>query len=363
MKRWLPLLLCLYCGLSAAQTVEPEVLRALQQAQAAQSKGEHARGLQLLEALSPEKNSFAEALVLRNKAYLAWQAGQEQKAAGYLQQALQSGQLSADDKREDSLNLGKLYLQLKRPAQALSALKGQPQTSEVLQLSIQAWQMQGRYDQALPLAERYLAGQQNISLQWLQFMVAAHADLKQYSKAAQWQHRILKRNPDSFAHWKQLAGLQQAAGEAPAAFATLRTAYSKNLKMGAQDLQQMLALATAAQQPWQGARLLQELMRTGKLPNDAKQQETLAQLYWQARDRSKAIELYQQLAERGNKAEHWLILAQLAMQQQNWELSANALNSAQRAGASRKRVQSWRDWLESSKEAERIAQEGVAAKL
>lgn len=362
MKRWLPLLFCLYYGLAAAQTVEPEVLRALQQAQTAQNKGEYSRGLQLLEALSPEKNSFAEALVLRNKAYLAWQAGQMQKAASYLQQALKGSQLSAEERQEDGLNLGKLYLQLKQPAQALAALKGQPQNAEVLQLSIQAWQMQGRYDQALPLAERYLAGQQSISAEWLQFMVAAHANLKQYSKAAQWQQRILKRDPDNFSHWKQLAGLQQAAGNASAAFATLRTAHSKQLAMSRQDLQQMLALATAAEQPWQGARLLQQLVAAGKLPNDVKQQETLAQLYWQARERGKAIELYQQLAERGNKAEHWLILAQLAMQQQNWELSAKALNSAQRAGASRKRVQSWRDWLESSKEAERIAREGMAAR-
>lgn len=360
--RWLSLLFCLYCGMIAAQTVEPEVLRALQQAQAAQNKGEHTRGLQLLEALSPEQGSFAETLVLRNKAYLAWQAGQTQKAAGYLDKALQGGQLSAEEKQEDSLNLGKLYLQLKQPVQALGALKGQPQTSEVLQLSIQAWQMQGRYDKALPLAERYLAGQQKISFEWLSFMVAAHANLKQYDKAAQWQRRILKREPDTYSHWKQLAGLQQAAGNAPAAFATLRIAYSKKLRMEAQDLQQMLALATAAGQPWQGARLLQQLMDDGKLPNDKKQQETLAQLYWQARERGKAIELYQQLAERDNKAEHWLILAQLAMQQQNWTLSGQALDSAQRAGASRKQVQSWRDWLESSKEAENIAREGVAAR-
>lgn len=362
MGRWLVLLGCMYCGLLSAQTVDPAVLRALQQAQAAQARGDSAQGLQLLEALKPEKNSFAETLVLRNKAYLAWQTGQTRQAAGYLQQVMDGGQLSAEERQEDALSLGKLYVQLQQPAKALAALKGLPQNGEVLQLGIQAWQMQGRYDKALPLAERYLAGQAEISTEWLQFMVAAHANLKQYEKAARWQQRLLKRNPDNFAYWKQLAGLQQAAGKSAQAFATMRTAYSKDLNMTAADLQQMLALATAAGQPWQGARLLQQLMDDGKLPNDKKQQETLAQLYWQARERGKAIELYQQLAERDNKAEHWLILAQLAMQQQNWTLSGQALDSAQRAGASRKQVQSWRDWLESSKEAENIAREGVAAR-
>lgn len=360
MKRWLLLLGCMYCTLLSAQTVEPAVLTALQQAQAAQAKGDSAKGLQLLEALQPEKNSFAEALVLRNKAYLAWQAGQTKQAAAYLRQALNSGQLSEQERQEDGLNLGKLHLQLQQPTQALAALKGQPQNDEVLQLSIQAWQMQGRYDQALPLAERYLAGQAQISDEWLQFMVAANANLKRYDQAAHWQQRLLKRSPDSFAHWKQLAGLQQVAGHPAQAFATLRTAYTKGLAMDAQELQHMLALATAADQPWQGAKLLQQLMTEGRLPDNAKQRETLARLYWQARERDKAIGMYRQLAEQGGKAEHWLILAQLAMQEQNWALSEQALNSAQRAGAPRKRVQSWRDWLDSSKQAEQLTKDVAA---
>ncbi len=361
MKRWLILCAALYCGLSQAQTVEPAVLQALQQAQAAQAKGDAARGLQILDALKPEKDSFAEALVLRNRAYLAWQAGQPKKAAELLQQALRSSQLSKEERLEDGLNLGKLYMQLKQPVQALAALKGQPQTSEVLQLSIQAWQMQGRYDQALPLAERYLAGQSHIEPQWLQFMVAAHANLKQYGKAAQWQQRILRNQPDDFAHWKQLAGLQQAAGQSAQAFATLRTAYRKGLAMNTQDLEQMLSLAVAADQPWQAARLLSQLIEQGRLGNDARRQETLARLYWQARDRKSAIRLYNQLAGQGNKAEHWMILAQLAMQERDWELGSRALDSAATAGASRKQIQSWRDWLESSKEAERISREGLTA--
>lgn len=362
MQRWIVLLGCLYCGLLAAQTVEPAVLHALQQAQAAQSRGEQQRGLQLLEALKLEKNSFAEALVLRNKAYLAWQAGQIQRAAHYLKQALQTGQLSAEERQEDGLNLGKLYIQLQQPARALAALKGQPQTDEVLQLSILAWQMQGRYDQALPLAERYLAGQKNISNDWLQFMVVGHVNLKQYAKAVQWQQRILKRDADNFAQWKQLAGLQHAAGDPGQAFATLRTAFSKGLEMKPQDLQQMLSMATAADQPWQGARLLQQLLANGKLKNDLQQQETLARLYWQARERGKAIELFRQLAERSGNAEHWLILAQLAMQQQDWSLSARALDSARQAGASRKQVQAWQDWLESSRQAEQVARDRMAAR-
>lgn len=359
MRHWLIICVMLWSALAQAQnTVDPVVLKALHQAQAAQAAGNVTRGLQLLSELKPEKNSFAEALVLRNRAYLAWQAGQEKNAATWLQQALATGKLSAEERKEDSLNLGKLRLQLRQPNEALSALKGQPQTSEVLQLQIQAWQLLNRYDQALPLAERYLAGQRQIGDEWLQFMVAGHANLKQYSKAASWQQRVLKRNPNSVAHWKQLAGLQQAAGENVKAFATLRSAYDKQILSDADDLRRLVDLATAAGQPWQGARLLQKMLTAGQLKKTARLQETLASLHWQARERKAAIQLYRELATQGGKADHWLIVAQLSMQEREWDQASIALDSAAAAGASRRSVNSWRDWLESSREAERRAVQG-----
>lgn len=362
MKRWIFLLGCIYCGVLSAQTVEPAVLKALQQAQAAQAAGDPGKAARLLEGLSFEKGSYAELMVLRNLGYLAWQQDRLDAAIDFLQKAEKHEQMGAEDRQKDRLGLARLTLAAGRPQQTVVYLEGQPQTDEVLQLGIQAWYQQKRYDRALPLAEKYLAGKSSVNRQWTELMVSLHHGSKNYGKSAEWQRRLLAMDPDNLEQWKRLAILQRLAGNNAVAFATLRTAYSKGLDMNAQDLQQMLSFAIAADQPWQGARLLQQLVASGKLKNDVQQQETLARLYWQARERNKAIELFRQLAERGGKAEHWLILAQLAMQQQDWTLSGQALDSAQRAGASRKRVQSWRDWLESSKEAERMAREGVAAR-
>lgn len=357
MKPWLLLSCVLYVGVLQAQTVEPEVLRGLQQAQAAQTAGDYGKAQRLLDGLSFDKGSYAELLVLRNKGYLAWQQNQLQQAINLLKQAEQHSQINAQDRQADRLSLARLTLAAGQPQQTVAYLKGQPQTDESLQLGIQAWYQQKRYDQALPLAEKYLARQSKVNRQWTELMVSLYYGSKNHSKAADWQRRLLALEPDSLEQWQRLADLQRLAGNEAAAFATLRTAYDKGLLQSSQQLQQLLAQASAAGQPWQGARLLQQWLKQGKLADNSKWREQLAQLHWQARDYQAAIQQYRQLAEQGGSANHWLMVAQLAMQNARWQEAEQALEAAERSGAARHRISSWRDWLESSREAEQPPQQ------
>lgn len=356
MKRWLLLSCVLYAGALHAQTVEPGVLRTLQQAQAAQAAGEPGKASRLLDELTFDQGSYAELLVLRNKGYLAWQQDQLPQAIRYLQQAEKHSQISAEDRQADRLSLARLTLAAGQPQQTVAYLKGLPQTDETLQLGIQAWYQQKRYDQALPLAEQYLARQSKVDRPWTELMVSLYYGSKNHSKAADWQRRLLALEPNSLEQWQRLVNLQRLAGNEAAAFATLRTAYNKGLLQDSQQLQQLLAQASVAGQPWQGARLLQQWLKQGKLVDSPHWREQLAQLHWQARDYQAAMQQYRQLAEQGGKASHWLMVAQLALQNGRWQEAEQALDAAERSGAARQRISNWRDWLETSREAEQPRQ-------
>lgn len=328
-----------------AQTIDVETMRALQTAQTAQGKGELDKAVQALNAAQPEKGSYAEVLVWRSKAYLLWQQSQTGQAFKLLEQAYKSSHLTEDERKEDALNLGKLALQLERPQQALGYLDKAVQSQETLELSIYAWQSLKRYDKALPLAERYLAQQKSISDQWLNFMVAANAELKRFEVAERWQKRLLARYPQQVRQWQQLAGIQQMADNHVKAFATLRTAYQQGLTFSASDLDRLVALASAADQPWQGARLLKRLMEQGTLPRTVARQERLAQLQWQSRERNLALAEYRRLAEQSQQARHWMTVVQLASEQELWDEARQALQAAAKAGANRNDVRSWQDWI------------------
>ncbi|MNT74334.1 hypothetical protein D3C72_2131450 [compost metagenome] len=66
-----------------------------------------------------------------------------------------------------------------------------------------------------------------------------------------------------------------------------------------------------------------------------------------------AAGIYRELAGRSGSAKHWLNLAQLEMEQARWQAGLDALANAERAGAERSKVRSWRRWAESELSFER----------
>lgn len=351
MSRWLLTLLLISASvqIQAAQTtVAPEVLKALQGAQSEQKAGRLDSAAQKLAGLSLKEGSLEQTLVWRSQGYIAWAQGNNNKAISLLEKALATKLLDANQVKDEQLNLGKLHFVQKNYQQAVNYLGKVAESEEVLQMKIQAWQRLGRYDQALPLAERYIASKPTVDDQWLQFMVGANVELKRYKEAERWQRQLLSRHELDVRQWRQLAGIQQMSGSHVRATATLRAAYSRGLKFAENDLDNLVALAAASDQPWQAARMLENMLKTGIISKTLAREERLAQLYWQARERKQAAGAYEQLAKRTGKAQHWMTLAQLEMQQNNWKQGLAALESAERAGADRTRVRQWREWAQSS---------------
>ena len=114
-----------------------------------------------------------------------------------------------------------------------------------------------------------------------------------------------------------------------------------------------MLLAGAADQPWQGAKLLKGMLDSGLLANTAARQERLGLFWWQARDRVAAVRVLRPLAERSGNGKHWLYVAQLELEQSRWQAGLEALARAERNGAERSKVRSWRQWAESELRFER----------
>lgn len=357
MQRWLLLLmLCTAAAAQAAgQSVEPSVFRALNAAQAAQQQGDYAVARRALEAAKAKPDSLEQALLWRSRGYLAWAEGQNAKAIEWLGKAVSSGKLDAETQASEQLNLARLNLLERRYTLVVSLLAPQQAAAseEVLQMLVQAYQGMDQPAKALPLAERYVQGNPRAADRWLQFLVAVNAELKRYPAAERWQRLLLGRQPDRAQGWRQLAALQQLSGRHDKALATLRAAHSKGLRFNATELDNLVLLAGAAEQPWQGAKLLTGMLEQGLLPRTVSREERLALLWWQARERAAAARIYRELAGRTGSAKHWLNLAQLEMEQARWQAGLDALAKAERAGAERSKVRAWRNWAESELSAER----------
>jgi hypothetical protein len=334
---------------AAGQTVDPGVFRALDTAQTAQKKGDYAAARRALDAAKGTPGSLEEALLWRSRGYLAWAEGQNTQAIELLDKVLKSGKLDAELQAAEELNLARLNLVERRYAQVVTLLApGQANANEeVLQMLVQAYQGLGQPAKALPLAERYVQANPQAADSWLQFLVAMNADLKKYATAERWQRQLLARQPNNAQGWRQLAALQQLSGSHDKSLATLRAAYQKGLRFNESELDNLVLLAGAAAQPWQGAKLLAGMLDQGLLPRTSAREERLGLLWWQARERSKSALIFRELAQRSGSAKYWLHLAQLELEQARWQAGLDALAKAERAGAERSKVRAWRQWAES----------------
>lgn len=358
MPRLLLVLLLSFVGAAqAAQSIDPRVLMALQQAQGAQQKGNHAAARKLLEGAEAKPGSLEQALLWRSLGYLAWAEGDTARAAQWLDKAIASGKLDEQSLAGERANLARLFLAEGQFARVVTLLQGaDQQDGEVLRMLVQAYQGLGQHAKALPLAERYVAANPRAEDVWLQLLVAGNAELKRYQAAERWQRQLLLRHPDQPRAWRQLAGLQQLAGAEDRALATLRTAYAKGLRFSEAELDNLVLLAAAADQPWQGARLLDGLLDAGLLAPSATRRERLGMLWWQARERGGAARILRELASQSGSAKLWMNVAQLELEQARWQAGLEALKQAERAGAERRRVRAWRDWAEAELSFERERQ-------
>lgn len=341
----------------AAQSIDPAVFKALERAQSAQEKGDYGAAHRALKQAEAKPGSAEEALLWRSRAYLAWAEGNNRQALELLDKAIASGKLDESILANERLNLAKLNLIERRYAKVVSLLGSPAQASEeVLQMLVQAYQGLGQHSKALPLAERYVQANPKAADTWLQFLVAGNAELKRYETAERWQSRLLARHPDQAKSWRQLAGLQQMAGDEDKALATLRAAHAKGLSFSEAELDNLVLLAGAAGQPWQGAKLLQGMLDSRLLSSDATRRERLGMLWWQARERSEAAKIYRNLATQSGNAKFWLNVAQLELEQAHWQAGLDALQQAERAGAERRKVRAWREWAEGELSFERQRQ-------
>ncbi|MCF6783831.1 tetratricopeptide repeat protein [Stutzerimonas stutzeri] len=349
MPRFLLLISLLFvASAQAAQSIDPLVFRALERAQTAQEKGDYSSARQALAQAKAKPDSLEQTLLWRSQAYLAWAEGNNKQALELLEKAVASGKLDEQLIVGERLNLARLNLLQGRYAKVVSLLGSADQgNEEILQMLVQAYQGLGQHAKALPLAERYMKANPNAADSWLQFLVAVNAELKRYEAAERWQRQLLLRHPDQAKGWRQLAGLQQLAGAEGKALATLRAAHAKGVVFSESELDNLVLLASAADQPWQGAKLLQGMLESGLLASNASRRERLAMLWWQARERAPAARIYRELAEQSGAAKLWLNVAQLELEQAHWQAGLEALKQAERAGAERGKVRAWREWAES----------------
>ncbi|MGB1581173.1 MAG: DUF1329 domain-containing protein, partial [Nevskiales bacterium] len=173
---------------------------------------------------------------------------------------------------------------------------------------------------------------------WYDLMFAIRHKLGQLGEAANVLQEKLDRYGADKEAWMQLTAIHVQNKRYDKAAATMAVAYRQGYLDNQQELLQLAGLYTRGGAPYEAAALMQQWLKSGKLPDEVRHWEHLAGLWLEAKEREKALAAMAKAAQKSGKSSQYMAIAQLNMELENWPQAANAISQAFKHGLSQKRA-------------------------
>ena len=132
---------------------------------------------------------------------------------------------------------------------------------------------------------------------WLQMLMAAHYQLKQYQEAILVLDQLIAINEMKEEYWLQQASLNQMLNKPKEALKVLQLAYVRNILVKEDGLIILVQLLITQGIPERGGRILLELLNTNKIELTEDNWKLLASAWLQGRERKQAIQAFIKAAE------------------------------------------------------------------
>lgn len=292
----------------ANQSLSPKTYQALNDIQTLLSEEKYTEvkeGLQDLEEnLSP---GFGLALTYQIHAQLFLAQENSQQALLYFNKALELEAMKAVQAVSLATNVAQLYLAENQVDKAISTLKPRieaaekekPQASNAMAFITlgSAYQVKQDYTNAVLWLQQGVVRAKKPRENWLQMLMAAHYQLKQYPEAISVIDQLIVLNETKEEYWLQQASLNQMMNKPKAALKVLQLAYVRDLLVKEDGLILLVQLLIGQGVPERGGRILLDLLEQEKIELNDDNWKLLASAWLQSRERKKAIQAFIQAAE------------------------------------------------------------------
>ncbi|MEQ1440322.1 DUF1329 domain-containing protein [Fontimonas sp. SYSU GA230001] len=291
--------------------------------------------------LQQTTDPYAKALLLRDLAVQAAQAGDARKAAQLLEQALAQKALSgvAADQIRDQLR--ELYLASGDYKKLIPQLEAQVKagnpTIETLMALGAAYLDQKRPADALPLlqqaVQRAEAGKQRVDPSWRRALAAALLATGRDREALPQLEKLLQEDASQRDDWMRLAAIHLKAGDKARAAAVLELAGRLGFLQSAEERLRLVTLTAQLGAPFEAASTLTTMIERKEVPASADNWKLLASLWSAARERKPALAALDEAIRLAPSVELYQQRAQLHMDREEYPEAARALEAALGRGA------------------------------
>jgi tetratricopeptide (TPR) repeat protein len=343
-------------AVTANQSLSPKTYQALNDIQTLLTEEKYSEVeeglLDLEENLTP---GFGLALTYQIHAQLYLAKENSEKALVYFNKALALEAMKAIQAVSLATNVAQLYLADNQVDQAILTLKPRIKAAEKEKTNGtnamafitlgSAYQIKQDYAKAVLWLRQGLDRAKKPRENWLQMLMAAHYQLKQYAEAISVIDQLIVLNETKEEYWLQQASLNQMMNKPKAALKVLQLAYVRDLLVKEDGLILLVQLLIGQGVPERGGRILLDLLEQEKIELNDDNWKLLASAWLQSRDRKKAIQAFIQAAElsANNKekkagAKLYYRAAQLQFDESDFKGAVSSFSKAREFGISGKKL-------------------------
>jgi tetratricopeptide (TPR) repeat protein len=293
---------------AANQSLSPKTYQALNDIQALLSENKFSEveeGLKDLEEnLSP---GFGLALTYQIHAQLFLAQENSSQALIYFNKALDLEAMKAVQAVSLATNVAQLYLADSQIKEAITVLQTRIEAAEKESIGStnsmayitlgSSFQLKQDFKNAIVWLKQGIARSKQPRENWLQMLMAAHYQLKQYTDAIEVLDQLIVINETKEEYWLQQASLYQLLNKPKDALKVLQLANVRNILVKEDGLIILVQLLITEGVPERAGRILQQLIEQEKIELTEDNWKLLASAWLQSRERKQAVEAFINAAE------------------------------------------------------------------
>lgn len=293
---------------AANQSLSPKTYQALNDIQALLSENKFSEveeGLKDLEEnLSP---GFGLALTYQIHAQLFLAQENSSQALIYFNKALDLEAMKAVQAVSLATNVAQLYLADSQIKEAITVLQARIEAAEKESMGStnsmayitlgSSFQLKQDFKNAIIWLKQGIARSKQPRENWLQMLMAAHYQLKQYTDAIEVLDQLIVINETKEEYWLQQASLHQLLNKPKDALKVLQLANVRNILVKEDGLIILVQLLITEGVPERAGRILQQLIEQEKIELTEDNWKLLASAWLQSRERKQAVEAFINAAE------------------------------------------------------------------
>lgn len=255
-------------------------------------------------------------------------------AAEAFAKAISYNTLPQNQTEQLQFSLGQLYIAAGDSAKGIETLRQyiaeacSPVTPEAHMFLASALADQKRYEEALPEVEIALSKSKAPKESWLQFKLGVQYEMKQYKSAAETLLTLIALMPNKPEYWKQLSGVMLEMDNQTDALAVMALAERQGFMEKPADIMNLYNIYMLIDIPLKAGMLVEDALAQGRLPEDEKTLEAVANAWLNARETEKAEAALKKVASVADKGEYYFRLGAMYGDKERWKESKEMLQLA-----------------------------------